>query len=82
MISENRLPLFKMRTHMEGGGQILVALLPETGAGYRAKNREIKSRNRFQSRLPEFNLLMTVIRLNGTFRAHHCIRVTISCKNH
>ena len=31
---------------MVGGGQILVAYTPETGAEYRAKNREIKSRNR------------------------------------
>ena len=34
-----------MRTYIEGGGQIL-PYIPETGAGYRAKNREIKSRNR------------------------------------
>ena len=47
MISENRLPLFKMRTYREGGGQILPAVSPETGAEYRAKNREIKSRNRW-----------------------------------
>ena len=32
---------------MEGGGQILPAYTPETGAEYRAKNREIKSRDRF-----------------------------------
>lgn len=43
MISENQLPLSKMRTYMEGGGQILPALPPETGVRYRAKNREIKS---------------------------------------
>ena len=47
MICENRLPLSKMRTYIKGGGQILPALTPETGAEYRAKNREIKSRNRF-----------------------------------
>ena len=46
MICENRLQLFKMRTYIEGGGQILVSLTPETGAEYRAKNREIKSRDR------------------------------------
>ena len=46
MISENRLPLFKMRTYIEGGGQILPAASPETGAEYRAKNREIKKGDR------------------------------------
>ncbi|MCR4718759.1 MAG: hypothetical protein K5768_03920 [Firmicutes bacterium] len=31
---------------MEGGGQILPAVSPETGAEYRANNREIKNGNR------------------------------------
>jgi len=49
MISENQLPLSKMRTYIEGGGQILPDLPTETGAEYRAKNREIKSRDRCDS---------------------------------
>ena len=43
-----------MRTYIEWGGQILAAVTPETGAEYRAKNREIKSRNRLRI-VVEFN---------------------------
>lgn len=35
----------------------------------------------FQSRLSGFNLRISVVRFNGTFRADHRISVRMSCKN-
>jgi hypothetical protein len=40
---------------MEGGGQILAAYTPETGAEYRAKNREIKSASQVKLMIMQFH---------------------------
>ena len=42
MICENRLPLSKMRTYMEAGGQILPAHTPETGAEHHESYVSVK----------------------------------------